>query len=143
MDNFFTGTRRALQSSPHAPHMRREAGAAEAAGGEYLLEAKKFIERARAAYSAEARETKTWTWPNGAYSRAIEEAGHKPPQQAGAKPTGQAAGNRTDGALLRPRVAILVRRPKRGSIGWLFTALNQVTLCRFRPSRRGQSYACV
>lgn len=57
---------------------------------EYLLEAKKFIEHARAAYSAETRnhdlDMAEWC-----ITRAIEEAGHKPPQQAAAKPTGQAA----------------------------------------------------
>jgi hypothetical protein len=57
---------------------------------EYLLEAKKFIEHARAAYSAEARN-QDLDMAEWCISHAIEEAGHKPPQQAGAKPTGQAA----------------------------------------------------
>jgi hypothetical protein len=55
---------------------------------EYLLEAKKFIEHARTAYSAEAR--------NQDHRRVVHYprhrgAGHKPPRQAAAKPTGQAA----------------------------------------------------
>ena len=69
----------------------REAGAAKAAMVEYLLEAKKFIEHARAAYSAEARN-QDLDMAEWCISRAIEEAGHKPPQQACTKPTGQAAG---------------------------------------------------
>jgi hypothetical protein len=64
------------------------AGAVEAAMVEYLLEAKKFIEGAQAAYSAEARgqdlDMAKWC-----ITRALEEAGHKPPQQAAAKPAGQ------------------------------------------------------
>jgi hypothetical protein len=55
---------------------------------EYLLEAKKFIEHARAAYSAEARD-QDLDMAEWRVSRAIEEAGHKPPRQA-AKPAGQA-----------------------------------------------------
>ena len=54
---------------------------------EYLLEAKKFIEHARAAYSSEARN-QDLDMAEWCISRAIEEAGHKPPQQA-AKPTGK------------------------------------------------------
>ena len=55
---------------------------------EYLLEAKKFIEHARAAYSAEARN-QDLDMAEWCVTRAIKEAGHKPPQQAAAKPTGQ------------------------------------------------------
>jgi hypothetical protein len=55
---------------------------------EYLLEANKFIEYARAAYSAEARgqdlDMAKWC-----ITRAIEEAGHRAPQQAAVKATGQ------------------------------------------------------
>ena len=58
---------------------------------EYLLEAKKFIEHARAAYSAEARN-QDLDMAEWCISRAVEEAGHLPQQQAGAKPTGQATG---------------------------------------------------
>ena len=72
-----------MLSNPPQPHpIWREAGAAEAAMVKYLLEAKKFIEHARAAYSAEARnqdlEMAEWC-----ISRAIEEAGQTPPQQGG------------------------------------------------------------
>jgi hypothetical protein len=56
---------------------------------EYLLEAKKFIECARAAYSAEARE-QDLDMAEWCITRAIEEAGHKPQQQAVVKSTGQA-----------------------------------------------------
>jgi hypothetical protein len=56
---------------------------------EYLLEAEKFIQRAREAYSAEARnqdlDMAEW-W----IARAIAEGGFSPPAGA-AKPTGQAA----------------------------------------------------
>ena len=58
---------------------------------EYLLEAKKFIENARAAYSAEARDQDR-DMAEWCITRAIEEAEQKPPQQAAAKPTRQAAG---------------------------------------------------
>jgi hypothetical protein len=51
---------------------------------EYLLEAKKFIEYARAAYSAEARD-QDLDMAEWCITRALEEAGHKPPQQAAAK----------------------------------------------------------
>jgi hypothetical protein len=44
---------------------------------EYLLEAKKFIEYARAAYSAEARD-QDLDMAEWCITRAIEEAGHKP-----------------------------------------------------------------
>jgi hypothetical protein len=57
---------------------------------EYLLEAKKFIEYARAAHSAEAHD-QDLEMAEWCITRAIEEAGHKPPQQAAAKPAGQAA----------------------------------------------------
>ena len=57
---------------------------------EYLLEAKKFVGYARAAYSAEARD-QDLDMAEWCITRAIEEAGHKPPQQAAAKPAGQAA----------------------------------------------------
>ena len=75
--------------SHHTPY-RERAGAVEAAMVEYLLEAKKFIEYARAAYSAEARD-QDLDMAEWCVRRAIEEAGHKPPQQAAAKPAGQAA----------------------------------------------------
>jgi hypothetical protein len=52
---------------------------------EYLLEAKKFIERARAAYSAEARDQDLYM-AEWCITRALEEVGHKPPQQAATKP---------------------------------------------------------
>lgn len=52
---------------------------------EYLLEAKKFIEHARAVYSAEARN-QDLDMAEWCITRAIEEAGHKPPQQAAASP---------------------------------------------------------
>jgi hypothetical protein len=65
------------------------AGAVEVAMVEYLLEAKKFIEYARAAYSAEARD-QDLDMAEWCITRAIEEAGHKPPQQAEVKSTGQA-----------------------------------------------------
>jgi hypothetical protein len=45
---------------------------------EYLLEAKRFIEYARAAYSAEARDQDLDMAECG-ITRAIEEAGHKTP----------------------------------------------------------------
>jgi hypothetical protein len=61
------------------------AGAVEAAMVEYLLEAKKFIEYARTAYSAEARE-KDLDMAEWCIIRALEEAGHKSPQKAAAKP---------------------------------------------------------
>ena len=54
---------------------------------EYLLEAKKFIEHARTAYSAEARN-QDLDMAEWCITRAIEEAGHK--EQAPANPTGQA-----------------------------------------------------
>jgi hypothetical protein len=54
---------------------------------EYLLEAKKFIEYARAAYSAEARE-KDLDMAEWCIIRAIEETGHKSPQKAATKPAG-------------------------------------------------------
>ena len=57
---------------------------------EYLFEAKKFIKHARATYSAEARN-QDLDMAEWCISRAIEEAGHKPPQQAGTKSTGEAA----------------------------------------------------
>jgi hypothetical protein len=57
---------------------------------EYLLEAKKFIACARAAYSAEARE-QDLDMAEWCITRAVEEAGHKSPQKAAAKPAGQAA----------------------------------------------------
>jgi hypothetical protein len=57
---------------------------------EYLLEAKKFIEYARAAYSAEARD-QDLDMAEWCITRAIEEAGRKAPQQAAAKQPGQAA----------------------------------------------------
>ena len=56
---------------------------------EYLVEAKKFIECARAAYSAEARD-QDLDMAEWCITRALEEAGHKPPQQAAAKPAGAA-----------------------------------------------------
>ena len=56
---------------------------------EYLLEAKRFIEYARAAYSAEARD-QDLDMAEWCITPAIEEAGHKPPQQAAVKSTGQA-----------------------------------------------------
>jgi hypothetical protein len=62
---------------------------------EYLLEAKKFIEYARAAYSAEARD-QDLDMAEWCITRAIEESEHKPPQQAAAKPKGQAAAIRTN-----------------------------------------------
>ena len=62
----------------------------KAAMVEYLLEAKKFIEYGRAAYSAEARD-QDLDMAEWYITRAIEEAGHKPPQQAAAKPAGHAA----------------------------------------------------
>jgi hypothetical protein len=65
------------------------AGAVEVAMVEYLLEAKKFIDCARAAYSAEARD-QDLDMAEWCITRAIEEAGHKPPQQAAVKSTGQA-----------------------------------------------------
>ena len=52
---------------------------------EYLLEAKKFIEHARTAYSPEARN-QDLDMAEWCITRAIEEAGHK----ATANPTGQA-----------------------------------------------------
>ena len=55
----------------------------------YLLEAKKFIEHARAAYSAEARN-QDLDMAEWCITRAIEEERHKPPQQGTAKPTSQA-----------------------------------------------------
>jgi hypothetical protein len=57
---------------------------------EYLLEARKFIECARAAYSAEARD-QDLDMAEWCIARAIEETGHKPPQQAPTKPAGQTA----------------------------------------------------
>ena len=57
---------------------------------EYLLEANMFIEHARMAYSAEARN-QDLDMAEWCITRAIEEAGHKPPQQTAAKPSGQAA----------------------------------------------------
>jgi hypothetical protein len=54
---------------------------------EYLLEAKRFIEYARAAYSAEARDQDL---DMADITRAIEEAGHKP---APAKPEAAAKPN--------------------------------------------------
>jgi hypothetical protein len=66
------------------------AGAVEAAMVEYLLEAKKFIEGARAAYSAEARD-QDLDMADWCVTRALEEAGHKPPEQAAAGPEGQTA----------------------------------------------------
>ena len=74
---------------PRTPY-RERAGAVEAAMVKYLLEAKKFIEYARAAYSAEARD-QDLDMAEWCITRAIEEAGHKPPQQTAAKPAGQAA----------------------------------------------------
>ena len=53
---------------------------------EYLLEAQKFIQRAREAYSAEARN-QDLDMADWCISRAIAEGGLKPP----AKPTGQPA----------------------------------------------------
>ena len=61
----------------------------EVATVEYLLEAKKFIDCARAAYSAEARD-QDLDMAEWCITRAIEEAGYKPPQQVTVKPTGQA-----------------------------------------------------
>jgi len=55
-----------------------------------VLEAKKFIEYARAAYSPEARD-QDLDMAEWCSTRAIEEAGHKPLQQAAAKPADQAA----------------------------------------------------
>ena len=46
---------------------------------EYLLEAKKFIDCARAAYSAEARD-QDLDMAEWCITRAIEEAGHKLPR---------------------------------------------------------------
>jgi hypothetical protein len=57
---------------------------------EYLLEAKRFIEYARAAYSAEARD-QDLDMADWCIARAIEEAGHKPSKQAPAKPARHAA----------------------------------------------------
>jgi hypothetical protein len=65
------------------------AGAVEVAMVEYLLEAKRFIEYARAAYSAEARD-QDLDMAEWCITRAIEEAGHKPPQPAAVESTGQA-----------------------------------------------------
>ncbi len=56
---------------------------------EYLLEAKKFIQRAREAYSAEARN-QDLDMAEWCIARAIAEGGFSPPPGA-AKPTGQAA----------------------------------------------------
>ena len=55
---------------------------------EYLQEAKKFIQRARTAYSAETRN-QDLDMADWCVTRAIEEARHEPP--AGGKPTSQAA----------------------------------------------------
>jgi hypothetical protein len=66
------------------------AGEVEAAMVEYLLEAKKFIECARAAYRAEARD-QDLDIAEWCITRALEEAGHKSPQQAPAKLAGQSA----------------------------------------------------
>jgi hypothetical protein len=60
------------------------AGAVEVAMVEYLLEAKRFIECARAAYSAEARD-QDLDMAEWCIARAIEETGHKPSQQASVK----------------------------------------------------------
>jgi hypothetical protein len=57
---------------------------------EYLLEARRFIECARAAYSPEARN-QDLDMAEWCITRAIEETGHKSPQEAAAKPAGQAA----------------------------------------------------
>jgi hypothetical protein len=57
---------------------------------EYLLEAKRFIEYARAAYSAEARD-QDLDMAEWCITSAIEEAGHKPRKQAPVKPASQAA----------------------------------------------------
>ena len=57
---------------------------------EYLLEAKKFIDYARAAYSAEARD-QDLDMAEWCINRAMEEAGPRPPQQAAANQAGQAA----------------------------------------------------
>jgi hypothetical protein len=65
-------------------------GEVEAAMVEYLLEAKKFIECARTAYSAEARD-QDLDMAEWCIIRALEEAGHKPPQQPPAKLAGQSA----------------------------------------------------
>jgi hypothetical protein len=54
---------------------------------EYLLEAKKFIDCARVAYGAEVRD-QDLDMAEWCITRAIEEAGHKPPQQAAVKSTG-------------------------------------------------------
>src|SRR5262245_49147899 len=69
---------------------RERAGTVEAAMVEYLLEAKRFIQCARAAYSAEARD-QDLDMAEWCITRAIEEARHKSPQKATAKPAGQAA----------------------------------------------------
>jgi hypothetical protein len=74
---------------PRLTPYREMDGAVEVAMVEYLLEAKKFIEYARAAYSAEARD-QDLDMAEWCITRAIEEAGHKPPQQAAVKSTGQA-----------------------------------------------------
>jgi hypothetical protein len=74
---------------PRRTPYREMAGAVEVAMVEYLLEAKKFIDCARAAYSAEARD-QDFDMAEWCITRAIEEAGHKPPQQAAVKSTGQA-----------------------------------------------------
>ena len=50
---------------------------------EYLLEAQKFIQRAREAYSAEARN-QDLDMAEWCISRAIAESGPKPTQHAGA-----------------------------------------------------------
>jgi hypothetical protein len=60
----------------------------ETAMVEYLLEARKFIECARAAYSAEARD-QDLDMAEWCIARAIEETGHKPSQQAPTKPAAQ------------------------------------------------------
>jgi hypothetical protein len=58
---------------------------------EYLLEAKKFIEYARAAHSAEARD-QDLDMAEWCVSRAIEEAGHKPPQASSRDIAGNSTG---------------------------------------------------
>ncbi|MET0380615.1 MAG: hypothetical protein ABWZ94_01790 [Methyloceanibacter sp.] len=68
---------------------------------EYLLEAKRFIEYARAAYSAEARD-QDLDMAEWCIARAIEEAGHQPSNRRRPSQPVKRPPSRTNGQIRRP-----------------------------------------
>jgi len=78
---------------------------------EYLLEAKRFIEYARAAYSAEARD-QDLDMAEWCITRAIEEAGHEPRNRRRPNQRVKRRPSRTNGQIQRPQSLGTARYPR-------------------------------